>query len=259
MSESGSFSSSRRVALKAITAAAAVPALASAQAPNNRVKVLRYPFEIAETGFDPAQIVDLYSRIVTAHIFDNFYDYDHLARPFKFRLCTAEAMPEVSDDFRVWTVRIKPGIYFQDDPAFKGIKRELIAADYVYSWKRIFDPRWKAVSLATLIELKILGMTELRERTLKDKQPFNYDTPVEGLRALDRYTVQFKLAEPQPRLLQTLAGGDLYGAVAREVVEAYGDQSRLAPGGNWPVSTGRVAPLVAHRAGAQSDLSRSRL
>ncbi|MGZ8992425.1 MAG: ABC transporter substrate-binding protein [Burkholderiaceae bacterium] len=233
MSESSSFSSTRRVALKALTAAASLPTLARAQAPNNRVKVLRYAFEIAETGFDPAQIVDLYSRIVTAHIFDNFYDYDHLARPFKFRLCTAEVMPEVSEDFRIWTVRIKPGIYFQDDPAFNSVKRELTAADYVYSWKRIFDPRWKAVSLATLIELKILGLTELRERTLKDKQPFNYDTPVEGLRALDRYTVQFKLADPQPRLLQTLAGGDLYGAVAREVVDAYGDQV-----GSHPVGTG---------------------
>ena len=53
-------------------------------------------------------------------------------------------MPEVSADFRTWTVRIKPGIYFDNDPAFKGVKRELIAADYVYSLKRFFDPRWKS-------------------------------------------------------------------------------------------------------------------
>lgn len=229
-------SSSRRATLKAL-AAAAVYDVALAQADistGSRAKVLRYPFEIAETGFDPAQILDLYSRIVTAHIFDNFYDYDHLARPFKFRLCTAAAMPEVSEDFRVWTVRIKPGIYFQDDPAFGGTKRELIAADYVYSWKRVFDPRWKAPSLATLIELKVLGLTELRDRTLKEKQPFNYEAPVEGLRALDRYTVQFKLADPQPRLIQTLAAGDLYGAVAREVVEAYGDAIGAHPVGTGP-------------------------
>ena len=29
-------------------------------------KVLRYAFEVAETGFDPAQISDVYSRIATA-------------------------------------------------------------------------------------------------------------------------------------------------------------------------------------------------
>ena len=229
-------SSSRRTALKALAAASlATPALAHTQTSNgSRAKVLRYPFEVAETGFDPAQLTDLYSRIVTAHIFDNFYDYDHLARPFKIRLCTAEARPEISDDYRVWTVRVKPGIYFQDDPAFYGTRRELVAADYVYSWKRVFDPRWKAPSVATLIELKILGLTELRERALKDKQPFDYNSPVEGLRALDRYTVQFKLAEPQPRLIQTLAGGDLYGAVAREVVEAYGDAIAAHPVGTGP-------------------------
>ena len=33
-------------------------------------KTLRYAFPIAETGFDPAQITDLYSRTVAASIFD---------------------------------------------------------------------------------------------------------------------------------------------------------------------------------------------
>jgi hypothetical protein len=85
-------------------------------------------------------------------------------------------MPEVSPDFRVWTVRVKPGIYFQDDPVFKGEKRELVAADYVYSWKRFFDPRWKAPAFAFLNELKVLGMATLREAAVKGKTPFDYDT-----------------------------------------------------------------------------------
>ena len=49
-------------------------------------------------------------------------------------------MPEVSDDFRTWTVRIQPGIYFADDPAFKGKRRELVAQDYVYAFQRVVDP-----------------------------------------------------------------------------------------------------------------------
>ena len=36
-------------------------------------KVLSYAFEVAETGFDPAQITDRYSRIVTAHVFEGLY------------------------------------------------------------------------------------------------------------------------------------------------------------------------------------------
>ena len=41
-------------------------------------------------------------------------------------------MPEISADGKTWTIRVRPGIYFADDPAFKGQQRELTAADYVY-------------------------------------------------------------------------------------------------------------------------------
>ena len=223
----------RRATLKAMAAATlGLPPLAGAQ--TTPAKVLRYAFPIAETGMDPVALSDLYSRILTAHIFENFYDYDHLARPFKIRPCTAAGMPEASEDFRTYTVRIKPGIYFQDDPVFKGSKRELVAQDYVYSWKRFFDPRWKAPAFATLNELKMLGMGALRDAALKDKKPFDYDTEVEGMRALDRYTVRFRFAEPQPRFIQTMAGGDLWGAVAREVIEAYGDDTAAHPIGTGP-------------------------
>jgi ABC-type transport system substrate-binding protein len=208
----------------------ALPAAGVGQQP----KVLRYAFQIAETGFDPAQVTDTYSRLVTHHIFDGLYSYDHLARPFKIKPNTAQAMPEVSDDFRVWTVKLRPGIYFQDDPAFKGQRRELTAEDYVYSFKRYFDPRWKSPNYAVLDELKIVGMQALRDDALKSKKLFDYDRPVEGMRALDKYTLQFKLEEPRPRLLHTLATSDLFGALAREVVEAYGDQIMSKPVGTGP-------------------------
>ena len=223
----------RRATLQALAAAPfGLPSLVNAQAP--LPKVLRYAFPIAETGMDPVALSDLYSRILTANIFEGLYEYDHLARPFKIRPCTADGMPDVSDDFRTYTVRIKPGILFQDDPVFKGKPRELVAQDYVYAWKRFFDPRWKAPAFATLNELKMLGMAALREAALKDKKPFDYDTEVEGLRALDRYTVRFRFAEPQPRFIQTMATPDLWGAVAREVIEAYGDDTAAHPIGTGP-------------------------
>ena len=99
--------------------------------------MLRYAFSVAETGFDPARISDIYSRIVTAHLFEAPLAYDHLARPYKLKPSAALAMPEVSDDFKTFVFRIRPGIYFADDPAFKGKRRELVAEDYVYSVKRM--------------------------------------------------------------------------------------------------------------------------
>lgn len=196
-------------------------------------KVLRYAFNIAETGFDPAQISDLYSRIVTGHIFDHLLTYDHLARPFKLKPQVAEAMPEVSADFRTFTFRIRKGVFFQDDPAFQGKRRELVAEDFVYAMKRIYDPKLKAPSQSVLEDEGIVGLRELRADALKTGR-FDYDRPVEGLRALDRHTLQVKLRESRPRHLYTWASPDIYGAVAREVVEHYGDRIMEHPVGTGP-------------------------
>jgi ABC-type transport system substrate-binding protein len=141
-------------------------------------------------------------------------------------------MPVVSDDHKRFTVRIKPGIFFADDPAFGGKKRELTAADYVYSIKRHYDPRWKSSSLSTFENAKLLGLSELRQRAIAEKRPFDYDTEVAGLRALDRHTFEIRLAEPAPNFLYNLVGS-VVGALAREVVEAHGDKI-----GEHPVGTG---------------------
>ena len=197
-------------------------------------KVLRYAFLIAETGFDPAQISDLYSRVVTPHIFEALFEYDPLARPYKIRPLTAQSMPEVSADFKVWTVRLRPGIYFADDPAFKGRKRELVAADYAYSLKRFFDPATKSPMYSNMKDQGVLGLDELRQESLKHDKPFDYDREIEGLKLLDRYTLQIRVKEPRPRLHEVLAQGDLLGAVAREVVEFYGDKIMEHPVGTGP-------------------------
>ncbi|MEY3473560.1 MAG: hypothetical protein RL087_18 [Pseudomonadota bacterium] len=211
---------------------AAGPAAAQAAAAGGP-KTLRYAFPVAESGFDPAQVTDLYSNTVIAGIFEGPLEYEFLAKPARVRPSTAAAMPEVSADFRTFTVRIKPGIYFADDPAFKGVKRELVAADYIYSLKRHYDPRWKSGKLYLFENAKILGLSELRKELIAAKKPFDYDREVEGVKLLDRYTFQVRLAQPEPRFLQLMVGGATWGALAREVVEFYGDKV-----GGHPVGTG---------------------
>ena len=196
----------RRHLTRALAAAWAVrglPAVAGGEAgpTTGAGKVLRYSFLAAETSFDPTKISDLYSRIITAHMFEALYRLDYLARPAKVVPHTAVAMPEVSEDFRTWTIRIRPGIYFVDDPAFKGKPRELIAADYVYSWKRFFDPANAGPSYSGFNEEGAVGVNALREQAQKTTRPFDYDQEVEGVRAVDRYTLQFKLANPRPRFV----------------------------------------------------------
>ena len=198
-------------------------------------KVLRYSFRVAETGFDPAQINDLYSRTVTPHIFEALYQYDPLARPAKVRPLTADGLPQVSDDFTTWTVKLQRGIYFAHDEAFKGKPRELVAEDYVYSFKRFADPAVKSPAWTWLADFEFIGLAELRKAALDAKRPFDYDRVIEGVRTLDRYTVQFKMPRPSPRFITAaLAGSDLTGAVAREVAEFYGDKIMGHPVGTGP-------------------------
>ena len=221
--------------------ARAVPQAAAPQ------KVLRYALRVAETGFDPAQISDLYSATMTGHIFDALYAYEFLARPVRVRPNTATALPEASPDFTTFTVRVRPGIYFSDDPAFKGQRRELVAADYVYSIKRHFDPRWKSPRYADLANNRIIGLEDVRNAAIKGKRAFDYDREVEGLRALDRYTIQFKLARPNPRFTDEISDPSVTGAVAREVVEAYGDKIMDHPVGTGPfrLAEWRRSSLIA--------------
>ncbi|MBA4175001.1 MAG: bicyclomycin resistance protein [Leptothrix sp. (in: Bacteria)] len=210
-------------------ASAAVPAPTAAAAS----RTLRVAFDFAETGFDPPRVGDQSSIRVIAHIFEPLLTYDLLARPAVLVPQTAAALPEASADFRRFVVTLQPGILFADDPVFQGRPRELVAADYVYTFKRFYDPAIRTEHLYLFENEKILGLSELRAAALKSRTPFPYDAPVAGLRVLDRYRLEVVLAAPSPRFTQLLAGW-MTGAVAREVIEAFADDPQAHPVGTGP-------------------------
>ncbi|KIA81808.1 ABC transporter substrate-binding protein [Chromobacterium piscinae] len=193
-------------------------------------KVLHVAFNAPETGFDPAKVSDVYSAAVIEHIYDPLLTFDYLARPVKVIPNVITAMPTVSADGLTYTFHLKKGIYFAPDPAFKGKKRELTAADYVYSIKRLSDPT-VASPLSDTFTSKLVGLEELVKKAGKGK--LDYDTPVEGVKTLDRYTLQLKFKQPFPSLPYVLAGSWVEGQ-AREVMEAYGDNSNAHPVGTGP-------------------------
>jgi hypothetical protein len=239
-------------ALPRACAALAIAALAlstAAHAQPDPNKVIRAVFPTGETGFDPQAAGDIYSNAVNRVIFDTPYTYDYLARPYKLIPNTAVALPEITDGGKLWTIRIKPGIYFADDPVFKGQKRELTAYDYVYSWKRVMDPRMRSNSMQ-MFDGRFEGMDEVVNAT-KEGGKFDYDRTIAGLQAVDRYTIRMKLNFPDTELLANLTTSSA-SAVAREVVEAYAD------GSGWvmanPVGTGPTSS----RNGAAASASCSR-
>jgi len=194
-------------------------------------KILHITFQAAETGFDPVRVSDHYSGIVIESIFDPLLTYDYLARPAKLVPNVAEALPEITDAGRTYTFKLRKGIHFADDPAFKGKPRELVAEDYAYSIKRFLDPKNRS-PYAFLFEGKIVGLDELAAQAKKTGR-FDYDTKVPGLEVPDRYTLRIRLKETDFNFSHVMAF-TLTGAVAREVVDAYGDDINSHPVGTGP-------------------------
>jgi oligopeptide transport system substrate-binding protein len=193
-------------------------------------KVLHLEFYVAETGFDPAKVQDYYSQAVNEAIFETLLTYDYLARPAKLVPRAAEALPTVSDQARTYVFRVQKGIYFATDPAFKGKRRELTAEDYVYTIKRFKDPVIHA-PYESFID-GIVGLEALKKDAEKTGK-FDYDRKVEGLQALDRYTLQVKLKATDYSFPYLIAM-PIFGAVAREVIEAYADDTNAHPVGTGP-------------------------
>ncbi|HUL94557.1 MAG TPA: ABC transporter substrate-binding protein [Usitatibacter sp.] len=218
------------VRLLLATAAACLVAGAMAAAPAEP-KVLRIAFRTAETGFDPQRIDDRYSVGVCENLFEPLLTYDYLARPVRLVPLTAEAIPEPEEQGSRYTFRIKPGILFADDPAFKGQKRELTAMDVEYSIKRFRDPKNRS-PYGWLFENKLVGLDELAERA-KKTGTFDYSAKIAGIEVRDRYTISFKLKEPDYNFLYVLAMPNVV-PVAREVIEAYAADTMAHPVGTGP-------------------------
>jgi len=190
-------------------------------------KVLRLAIPDIET-LDPQQYAESPSFDVLRAIYEGLYQFDYLANPPRLTPVTATALPEITNDGRTWTMHVQPGIYFTPDPAFKGRKRELTAEDYVYSLKRWLDPNSERGG-APITAAAIVGGREALDAAKRTGR-WDPDRPIDGLRALDRYTLQLQLTEANYPVIE---GYVTLGAVAREVVEARGGDLR-----SYAVGTG---------------------
>lgn len=215
----------RRYALPLLAACAFAIAAHAA----DPAKVLRIASPDIDT-LDPQQFADDPSFQIIMAIFEPMYEWDYLASPPKLSPLTAAALPELTDGGNTWTIRLKKGIRFTDDPAFGGKPRELTADDYVYSIKRWMDPNGRRGGSPIITDL-LLGARPVVDAATKAGK-FDYDRPIEGLTAVDRYTLQLRLSEINyPTVRDVLS---FVGASAREVVEAAGRDVRVRAIGTGP-------------------------
>ncbi|MFA5583543.1 MAG: ABC transporter substrate-binding protein [Bacteriovoracaceae bacterium] len=182
-------------------------------------------------GFDPIQASDRYSGLEVGKVYEGLFEFHPLKRPYELIPNLAAGHPQVSKDGLTYTFKIKSGVLFHDSPAFpEGKGRELVAEDFVYSFKRLADPRLQAKGW-WLFDQKIQGLNEWRTKNAA-LEATNYDEVIEGLKALDKYTFQVKLTKPYPQFLYALAMPYSY-VVAKEAVAHFGNEFL-----NHPVGTG---------------------
>lgn len=182
-------------------------------------------------GFDPVTASDTTSIAAICKIYEGLYEFEYLVRPYQVRPLLAEALPEISPDRLTYTIRIRKGVNFADDPCFPGGKgRELTAKDFIYSWKRLADTKNRSTRYFRF-EGRIVGLDEYHKKSIT--QRVSYDEPVEGLQLLDRYTLRIKLKEPFPQLIFVLTSDETF-AVPHEAVEYYGEEFLNHPVGPGP-------------------------
>jgi len=180
-------------------------------------KIYQHSLDGVATSLDPAKSSSVYSSFLVVNVFDTLFRYKYLARPYVLTPNLAASMPSISDDGLTYRIQIKEGVLFQDNESFpNGEGRELTAHDFVFSIKRIFDPKTNSNGKWLFRDI-IKGLDKW------SNEGANYSTDIEGLRAIDDYTIQIKLNKPYPQLLNVLAT-PYSSVVPKEAVEFYGDE-----------------------------------
>jgi oligopeptide transport system substrate-binding protein len=171
----------------------------------------RRPLPNDPASLDPVQITDYYAVAVANQIFDGLIEFDaHLnVLPGLAQSWSA------SRDGLVWTFNLRQGATFHNG-------REVVAEDVVYSLSRLLDPA--VGSRRGMLLEKVKGATEFQEGTAKK---------LEGLKAVNRYSVQITLSEPYAPFIN-IFGLPHTAVIPREEVERLGADFATTPVGTGP-------------------------
>jgi len=147
---------------------------------------------------------------------------------------TNEVIPELADSYtlsadkKTYTIRLKEGIYFHDDPIFpSGKGREVKAADVVFCFTKLCEPSRFNALYPYVIDL-IKGAREYRQAIQEGN---NRDDGPVGLRLVDEYSFEIELINHTPNFLAILTNPGCW-IFPKELYEYEGQVN------NWCIGTG---------------------
>lgn len=153
------------------------------------------------TSLDPHKVSGDWENRIVGDIFEGLMTEDVYGKPM---LGTAESF-EQSEDGLTYTFKLKEGLKWSDGSP-------LIAGDYEYAFKRLFNPATAASYAWLQFAIKNSEEYATGKATADDV----------GIKALDDLTLEFTLKEPTPYFLGALTHYTAY-PVPQKVVEEYGD------------------------------------
>jgi oligopeptide transport system substrate-binding protein len=168
---------------------------------------------------DPTFVTDIYGGYIVRQIFDGLVQFDAHLKPLP---ALAEHW-EASRDGLTWTFTLRRGVKFHHG-------REMTAHDVVYSFTRLLDP--KRPMPVTELFRHIQGAAEFLQGKTNS---------VQGLKAVDRYTLQIVSEEPLAPFLAALGLHNTM-VVPQEEVEKPGERFGRAPVGTGPFKFVRWEP-----------------
>jgi peptide/nickel transport system substrate-binding protein/oligopeptide transport system substrate-binding protein len=171
--------------------------------------VYRRPLAQDPASLDPARASSIYAATVINQVFDGLVQFDNHLNPIPALAGFWEASP----DGLTWTFHLRQGVMFHHG-------REVTADDVVYSFTRILDPALQSTVAGTFKHIR--GAEAFRA---------GQASQVEGLRALDRHTLQIVLQEPYAPFLSILAMTHAK-VVPQDEVERLGERFGLQPVGS---------------------------
>ncbi len=154
-------------------------------------------------SFDPAVAFNDDSLLVIGQSLETLYQYHYLKRPFEAIPLLAKSLPEISEDGKRYTIRLKEGIYYHNHKKLLPKDRTVEAQDFVWQIKRLAFLPVKSNG-AWLFKGKIKGFNEFSQTVGQDYEKF-LSTDLVGVKAIDKYTLQIDLKRPEPNLIYFLA------------------------------------------------------
>ena len=175
----------------------------------------------------PHNITDAYSYRVASQIYEGLFKFDDETLQVVKGLVDKY---DVDESGTLYTFHLIHGVHFHDDPCFpEGKGRELTANDVKYCFTKLNTKSINNQNFS-IFQGIIKGASKYYAATEKSQNP-GFD--LEGIKVLDKYTVQIQLTKPNSLFIVDLARPACF-IYPHEAEEKYGVDMRIHAVGTGP-------------------------